>query len=222
MAEAAGLGQGQYANVGRGYVPIADSVHITLRAEGILAGAVHDDAGQTLAGVSVSLRPEEVPDSWVHESIRTQADEAGEFRIEGLAAGSYSLSATTADRRWVLRPRPVEIEAGTTREVGLDMGAPVRVAGQVIDAVTGKPVARATVIAIEPHEYGTSPNLDHDISDKSGAFELWVPPGRVALYFGGKPSAYAYPEPQIVERFTASATEELEEFVLSLKPVGDE
>ena len=79
----------------------------------------------------------------------------------------------------------------TGTEIELERGD--RVAGIVVDAHTGLGIVGASVTAVEPREFGTQRRLGYYQTDEDGAFELWLPVGKVAIYFGFLPSGYASP-----------------------------
>ena len=170
----------------------------------------------------MTIRPDHIPASFVSIPIKGTTDFEGNFQLLGLAAGAYNFSAETEAGEWALRPRVVEVTPGESRKMVLQMCAPLRVAGKVVDAVTGQPLAGAMVIAIEPRKYGESPRLGHYYTEAPGEFELYLPDGPVGLYFGSRPPGYSNPDPQIAEEFTLNGlTGPMEEFVLKLSPVQD-
>ncbi len=201
MAEAPGLGQAQYANVGRGKIPIADLVVIPMEKERIIEGLVIGLPGITENEAQVSILPISGKVR-VHLPFESTTTALGEFRIVGLpAADTYEVSVTANDSRLAFRPRRFTIEDGATTRLELRLGRSVHVAGEVVDADTGKGIADVWVVAIEPHEYGSRPRLGSCRTDSKGRFALNLPTGSVAVYLMGRPAAYNSPKPPIKKTF---------------------
>lgn len=222
MAEAPGLGQAQYANVGHGPVPIAELVELVMWPEGLVAGVVTDPGGVPVVGASVSVRPHGGAGIYVTAPFEASTDVHGAFRVDGLPANEFDVYVDVPRRDVVFRPKTIHLARGQGLDLDLELESSVRVAGTVVDATTGKGIEGVGVTAIEPHEYGLAPVLGYANSDAAGAFELRLPRGHVAIYFGGIPRQYAHPDPQIVKTFVIGEDRlPVEGLRFTLQPIGD-
>ena len=133
-----------------------------------IEGSVRDATGQPLARVRVTASPAlgVAVSNWDtdKQSIEARTDDRGHFRLEGVGAGLYSLSATAhgfgSARKGNVRP-------GAT--VNLIARAGGWLAGQVSDP-QGRPLKGALVRAeLEPQFWGAS---TVETTDAEGRFEL--------------------------------------------------
>ena len=222
IAEAPGLSRGNYLNVGRGRETIPEVVEIAMWPEGIVAGFVTDPSGAAVPDAEVTIKGQ--GGNGIRAGCFEAATDArGAYRIDGLPATDFLLSIEATRQDLAFRPRAVSVERGRTTDLDLELEPAVCVAGTVIDSVTGEGIEGATVMAIEPHQYGEQPRLGFAITDDAGAFELWLPRGEVAIYFAWVTPDYVRPDPQVVERFTIEEDGSLiEDLRLLLDPVGDD
>jgi hypothetical protein len=128
---------------------------------GDIAGTVRD-AGTTnpIAGAVVTLR------QGATELAARTTNAAGTFGFQELPEGTYTLSATAAG--YQTATQNVTVTEGQTASVTLNLTATVvepttgDIAGTVVDADGGAPIAGATVT--------TSPDVGTDTTDAAGAF----------------------------------------------------
>ncbi len=125
---------------------LAGACSATERAVGpaAVAGTVSDAAtGQPLPGTTVTV-------SWASgrstRSGRAQTDEAGSFRICGVAAGARTAVRAVRQGR-ATATDSVHVRGSGVAEVALALApaAPRTVAGQLVDVQTGRPVPGVTV-----------------------------------------------------------------------------
>lgn len=108
-----------------------------------IAGSVTDPSGP-LSGATVSL-----VDGADRPIAQVRAGEDGQFELSSLSGGEYRLIAAAPDYRW--RAQAMELAAGEVRRLEPILLTPAsRVEGLVRDAVSGTPVADATVEAVAP------------------------------------------------------------------------
>lgn len=171
--EAAGLAAARLDKVRPGV-----SVAVTLGRGRTIEGAVRDDGGQPVAGARVTARSETGLAVSVWEpgagSVLAVTDARGRFRLEGIAPGLHSLTATArgygeASRR--------NVRPGATVSLTLRSGG--WIAGRVLDP-SEKPVKGALVRAEqEPRFWQTSQT---ETTDGEGRFDLpGLPAGRYTV-----------------------------------------
>lgn len=156
-------------------VPIAPKGRLhhdfVLAPEAVLAGVVAGPAGTPIASARVALELTDLdaavsPERGVARSAVTDGD--GRFRIAGLAAGEYRVSAASA--RAVASPVAVTVGPAETREISLHAISTGIVRGRVLAA--GRGVPGVTVAA----------GNESVISQADGSFVLArVPTGDVEL-----------------------------------------
>ncbi|HEX5108634.1 MAG TPA: carboxypeptidase-like regulatory domain-containing protein [Vicinamibacterales bacterium] len=163
---------------------VLDRIDFSLSSGGVIAGTVLDDAGEPMAGAVVqALRPRYV--KGIRQvspgPSRDVTDDLGQFRLFGLAPGSYVVSATASDgRSEVIRlaaansvgsvatyypgtliatdARPVQVEAGAEIS-GLSFAiVPARLASitGTVRTADGKVPVEATLTLAQSVEGGTS------------------------------------------------------------------
>jgi len=104
-----------------------------------LAGRIYDEAGRPLGGAIVSLAGSGF---WPARSVRSEAD--GRFHWPDIPAGIYELRASKAG----LVAPPLEgliLDAGARRAFGIQLARGWTLAGQVVDARTGRAIRDAEV-----------------------------------------------------------------------------
>jgi len=129
--------------------------------------------GLAVAGVVVGPDGAPVNDVWVSANPKTAAADGqvayaqartgvdGRFRLEGLVAGTYAVSAGSRGLDVIppAQPTDVDVVAGPTPEIRIAMSAAGTVEGRVLDS-GGKPVAKANIqLHADEHgwgEWGTS------------------------------------------------------------------
>jgi len=129
-----------------GSEPVAEQVW-EVREGLAITGIVVGPDGVPVPEVSVSAQPKsaaprgQVSNAWGH---RTGAD--GRFRLAGLVAGVYAVHANVDGADLVAPPDPTDVEltAGRTPEVRIELATAGSVEGRVVDS-DGKPIARANV-----------------------------------------------------------------------------
>jgi protocatechuate 3,4-dioxygenase beta subunit len=128
-----------------------------------LAGRIYDEDGEPLEGALVSLAGSGF---WPARSVRSGAD--GRFHWPDIPAGIYELRAA---RGGLVAP-PVEgliLDAGARRAFGIQLAKGWTLAGQVVDAHTGRPIRDAEVTiatgVLGLHTHRTQ-------SNERGRFEL--------------------------------------------------
>jgi len=122
-------------------VPIEDALLITLSRGGKIVGrCVHE--GTPVRDFEVLYRLE--GPVRIQRSATFLGREDGRFEIDSLGPGSWHVFATSPSFP-ASRSRAVKVVAGEDAEVELELPAPIRGIGRVIDAQSGEPVPRARV-----------------------------------------------------------------------------
>ncbi|HYO12902.1 MAG TPA: carboxypeptidase regulatory-like domain-containing protein [Thermoanaerobaculia bacterium] len=122
-------------------------------------------AGQPMPGLQVVASGNDVAS---HAMGSTGAQ--GEFRLEGLEAGTYNLAAM--DFRKGLR-HVEEVEISADREIVIELPTQ-RVSGRVVDATDSSPVEGASIVleSSDPRESRGRPGEMGASTDPSGAFSI--------------------------------------------------
>ena len=110
-----------------------------MRDRQTLAGRIYDEGGRPLEGAIVSLAGSGF---WPARSVRSAAD--GRFQWPDIPAGIYELRASKGG----LVAPPVEgliLDAGARRAFGIQLARGWTLAGQVVDAHTGRAIREAEV-----------------------------------------------------------------------------
>lgn len=123
-----------------------------------ISGVVEDAAGLPAEGALVSAWPASDPAA---PPALAHADAQGAFRLAGLSAGAFALTASRAD----LAPARAEVEAGAAG-VRLRLTPGGRLEGRVRDRASGAAVVLFTVVV-----EGAAPRLA-SVVDGEGRFEL--------------------------------------------------
>ena len=202
--EGSGLAHAQWANVGRGAVPLPKSIEITMSAESSISGRLQGPDGVPVprAAVSARIAASKPPAGiYVLSTFRTKTDEKGGFRIAGLPLAEFELHTDLTNKAWVVRPRKLNsVQASKGRkDVLVKVVRAVEIKG-VVSGADG-PVERAGVIALTEDDL----RMASCMTDSQGRFTLYLPPGPAKLYFGSVPRGYAFPEPQIVTELQVDA-----------------
>ncbi len=155
---------------------------VTMEDAGAVAGTVTDAAtGRPVAGAVVSGGCIEITARIGGHGGTAVSDAQGHFRIGGLAPGVYNvgLRSSPKGRRFLAREfEGVRVQAGREARAELLMVEGRRVHGTAVFAVTGEPVAGAS-IACDSRRGGGS-QWTH--TDQRGHFERFALPGPVLVY----------------------------------------
>ncbi len=153
--------------VSRGGVRVGDSVELVLEDEAVLRGTASLPGGEAPERFELLARPAS-PGAGVQEAFeRTE----GRWRIEGLNAGEFVVSAT-AEGGFAAVQR-VTTMAGEVTTLDLQLSAPATISGRLVDAGSGQPVAGIKVWAGDALAR----------SDERGAFRLeGVPVTETSLF----------------------------------------
>jgi len=111
--------------------------NFTLETGLSVGGVIFDPNGQPLAGADVALHYGQ--NNWITAQVRS--DPNGRFRFQHQPPGELTIRARHRERK-LYHSRP--IQAGK-EDMTIDLGPPIRVAGQVTDAETGAPVKQFTL-----------------------------------------------------------------------------
>jgi len=162
---------------------LRDEVDIALVRGGVITGRVIDAEGRPVIGTEVRLfsvdekgRPKEELDShYGHNEWMLQTDDRGVYRIYGLTAGRYILGAGGEWASGLVRRKSsetfhpdatdrnqakiIEVKDGAeVADIDIRLGAgedTYAAAGRVVDAVTGQPLPRVSVLCMEAPGEGT-------------------------------------------------------------------
>jgi hypothetical protein len=156
---------------------------LALERGGAIEGDVVDERGAAVAEAQVAVESyrgagaESAPTG----QVKSIDDPRGAFRWEGLAAGSYVLTAGAPGRPPV-RSRPVDVERNrTSGHVRIVLAIGAVLSGHVLDAETRRPIAGATI----NFDTLTTTGLGSGgfaTSDANGAYTLpGAPPGPFSI-----------------------------------------
>jgi hypothetical protein len=140
-------------------VESARPVEIVLEPAGWLVGSVRDTAGNPVDAL-VAVTPRGVPSSPLDGLERSRmgtTDASGEYRVEALDPGTYTVTARPMRRMGSGKPGPpIEIRLGpNTLDIVVEPEKGWEVSGQVVDSA-GNPVDDVT-LQLTPAAAGTSP-----------------------------------------------------------------
>src|SRR5262249_19349677 len=139
-----------------------------LACRGKIDGIVKDKEGRAVPGALVAI----VPAAASRETQLVESDRDGRFSVQGLAKGSYALTAT-APGRVAAYHEPIQVAARSVQHLELQMvGEPLTLRGSLADP-TGRPIGNATIRAARfSRSVG---DVFIGKSEASGAFALMVP-----------------------------------------------
>jgi hypothetical protein len=189
-ATAPGLAEAQFTTTTPATVK---SVALRLPLEGVIEGMLR-------SGPELQPRPDVFiyARTWESNAVSHHypgsVNANGSFRITGLPSGSFSVTAQPRSNPapWTSTPiNNVLVQAGQTTpdvEVWLETGA--LLAGTVIDAATGEPLAESRLEAKSPAE-GFGESVASTLTDELGRFELRLPQGDLQLVCGKDGYNYA-------------------------------
>lgn len=193
LTHGGGFGEAQWANYQTN--AFDKPIELLLSPEGQLAGRVLGPAGEPAEGIEVSARRN---DGAYSSTARATTNEQGEYKIGGLAATRFNVSASDPQNRWVMQPlESVAILSGKTQLLPLKLETPVVIRGRAVDE-SGAPVAAASVSAVNGAQNPLE--LNYGSTDDEGRYSLRVPSGGVQLYFNGLPEGFVYPDPQMFQK----------------------
>lgn len=144
---------------------------ILLPAHGI-SGRVLDESGKPFAGAFVTAVREGASPSDPSGRAFAAADAAGAYAIEGLAPGTYRLTATAPGYR-VAEAYPVVVQEGPTPPVDFTLEPGRTLRGKVVDP-QGRAVANAFVFAA-PAGGAAGAAAPAATTDVNGAFSIAAP-----------------------------------------------
>lgn len=163
------------------YRRVPDTIDVVLRPAGVVTGRVVDRVtGKPAAGVVVSTQGTNANQTPGFHQARTAAD--GTYRLPSLTAGAYNLWAEAPDRACAALDS-LAVEAGKTLaapDLALIEGGWLE--GQLVDAVTGKPIDGTKDAHMWVGLYGSSRPKSGGACqasrvDGQGRFRLNVAPG---------------------------------------------
>src|SRR5262249_32670810 len=96
---------------------------------------------------------------------RVNAEADGAFKIEGVAAGRYDISAESIAEGAMMARRPLEVGARDVDGLVLDLGLAASIAGVVVDA-EGTPVSGVNVLFVHEDDSG------YDVTADDGTFRV--------------------------------------------------
>lgn len=190
QASAKGYGQGSKSEVS----PDKEPIDLTLNRAGTLKGRLmFGNPGKPIANFTVEANPKESADTnpafrmfRMNGTSKRQSDPKGEFTLEGLTPGSYTIVAK-ADGLQDLLKEGVDVRGGETTDVGeltLEAGGVIK--GKVVSKPEGLPVAGAAVRVkgaglFDPRNFGGN-RAGSVMTDLAGRFEIrGLPTGQATI-----------------------------------------
>ena len=160
----------------------SDIKPLIARAGGKISGRVLLPDNVPLAGARISAVRQGEGNGY-SEAVN---DKEGRYVLTGLSAGTYKIMVTEPSGEWVEEAKIAKAEARKTTEAAdIVMGHGVLVSGTVVDAVSGLPLAGASINAQGPH--GSSSSKP---TDDQGRYQVRVVPGANRFSVNGAPSGY--------------------------------
>ncbi|MFT3881289.1 MAG: sigma factor-like helix-turn-helix DNA-binding protein [Gemmatales bacterium] len=175
---------------------VLDAGDLTLKPSASIKGVVQNGEGKPLAGVVIYVQMENSLPQGEHfldgtwgEAITT-ADGLGRFQIDGLeprARFNVSLKepyqVTGQEVPLTMRSKEkVTLSVEKPAELVLTMEPAKKIAGRLIDAASGKPLAQVGVGYHGSARPFSSAAIMGTTTDQQGNFHFWAPPGRTMLY----------------------------------------
>jgi beta-lactamase regulating signal transducer with metallopeptidase domain len=211
-AEGPGLGQAQFMSNN----PMElRQISMVVAPEGVIEGTLrYKDTGKPAEGIAIAAFPQGIL-KW-QEPFETTVRLDGSYRIDGLPDNVYHLSLPHRASRedWTMAVKTgVRLAASETiRGIDLFLEKGAIVSGTVSDSQTGKPIANASISALNPGEMrGTGIGVDR--TDENGRYELRLPVGKTKLYMPSAPPPYNYRGDQARTYFEVSEGETSKEGV---------
>jgi RNA polymerase sigma factor (sigma-70 family) len=150
--------------------PVSNCVELPLEPLKCIAGQVVDVSGSPVREFEMQVERRVGSDAyfedWRTHEARISFGDRGEFSIEGLPSGRYTLRSTADGHA----PGEVEAMAGA-EDVRIELSAPLHISGIVRDRSSGRPVPGVKLVAF------TRPRFFHTVqsdssSEASGVFTL--------------------------------------------------
>ena len=174
-----------------------DEVIVNLRSELVAAGVVVDADGEPAAGLTLRIVGERLMDpgysmgqkptwEWAAERNQTVTDAAGAFRFDGLQPGPYRIETLRDFGAGADEPMSHEVRAGQT-DLRLVLGETpglVTIRGRVVDATTGAPLERFTVVPMIRVSADETSGYHWSFDGGTGEYALTgLDPAEIALTF---------------------------------------
>lgn len=168
---------------------LSQETKIVLVPGGAIEGEIsHEGTGAPSAGLGLTAVGKI---EGLNVTEMTRSGRNGQYLFSNLSPGTYTLQVSLpADGEWTTEHRAeVSVVAGeVTRDVDLLLIKGAVIAGKVVEAGTGQPVAKAWVGAYaRPFSFGAETRLD-------GTFQVRCPPGSYAVRAGTAPRGYVQPD----------------------------
>ncbi|MFW5868092.1 MAG: LCP family protein [Armatimonadota bacterium] len=187
-------------------------VTITLAPEAAIRGRLTRD-GEPVAGVRIVAQPQ---DRETGNGGSATTDEDGFYEIDSLSAGVYNVMVDAPPEWTAVAQEGVEVAVGEhRRDCDLRAIDGVVVRGTLTWEDTGEPVVEAGVGAYGPARPRSSAWVQTAWTDRSGRYEMRLPPGESMLYIYGMPEGgeEATPKRHFVE--VAEGEEPVADFRIS-------
>jgi hypothetical protein len=187
---------GEWSAIARGVAPGTHDLALELEAPLGVSGRVTDDRGAPIGTFRIEAEPEDLPDWLVDAPARDFEDTDGTFRLGGLRAGTWRITASASGH--APPAEPVSITLPGAAEAILVLQRAVVIEGRVVDPL-GNPAAEATVRASTGAEgpFGQERGTQQTGCDGEGRFVLEFP--GVALSLVASHDSWADSEPVTVE-----------------------
>ncbi|MBN1507119.1 MAG: carboxypeptidase regulatory-like domain-containing protein [Sedimentisphaerales bacterium] len=167
------------------FTPGRTDIKLVMQREARIEGrVVQRDSDQSLEGVSIVIRSEEVVPYFLPEPARLRTD--GTFSFDALLPGAYTITVGVPERglaQWVATPVQVTLGAGQTKEdVTVEISKGGIVEFVVTDAAGGQPIdqARVSTRRAQDGQWYSA------VSNEEGVARLRLAPGGYQLTSAGK------------------------------------
>jgi hypothetical protein len=147
-----------------------------------ITGRILLEGNGPLGGVEVAAYPLPFKLGPNPPVTKAQSDANGNYRLEGLAPGTYRVEPTAGSEKWdhessfILR-----VKDGQTHSQDLVAVPRVTVIGQVVDEQTGKPLRGLRIDCTVPKPDGRGGRTSGAYTDREGRFLIRTRPGKAQL-----------------------------------------
>jgi protocatechuate 3,4-dioxygenase beta subunit len=124
--------------------PVVAGLVIRLASGHFVGGVIHDEAGNPVSGVGVSTRH-----GGDYIEPNATSDESGRFHVDGLPANDVSLELYS---RTIVR-KTVPVAQLDDDDLEIVVQASGKLAGRVVDGVSGKPLEEFVIRFVRPDDY---------------------------------------------------------------------